>query len=122
MLALRRWCAAARQAVRALTRADWGHPFLAYLPAAGPPDASRRVGASDDLRRRGRAAVAAGLRRPVNHHHEWVKTSTNRRLCGVAAKYLDDCLAWMRMRVWFEDGTEPEHSTVAGLGQQTINR
>lgn len=62
------------------------------------------------------------VRWPVNHHHKWVKTSTNRRLRGVAAKYLDDCLAWMRMREWFEDGTDPEHSTVSGLGQQIINR
>jgi hypothetical protein len=41
---------------------------------------------------------------------------------GVATKYLDNYLGWMRMGEWFKDGAKPELFIVSGLGRQIINR
>lgn len=57
----------------------------------------------------------------VNNYHERLKTWTNRQLRGVATKYLDNYLAWMRMWEWFKEGVKPEHFIVSGLGRQLIN-
>lgn len=58
----------------------------------------------------------------VNNYHERLKTWTNRQLRGLATKYLDNYLAWMRMWEWFKEGVKPAHFIVSGLGQQIINR
>jgi len=42
-------------------------------------------------------------------------------LRGVAAKYLDRYLAWMRMEEWLKDAAMPAHSIVSGLGRQRMN-
>ena len=57
----------------------------------------------------------------VNNYHERLKTWTNRKLRGVATKYLPNYLSWMRLWEWFKDGVKPEHFIVSGLGRQIIN-
>ncbi|MDO8414723.1 MAG: IS1595 family transposase [Agitococcus sp.] len=57
----------------------------------------------------------------VNNYHERLKTWINRRLRGVATKYLPHYLAWMRVQEWFKNELRPEHFVISGLGKQIIN-
>jgi hypothetical protein len=56
-----------------------------------------------------------------NNYHERLKTWTNRQFRGVATKYLDNHLAWMRMWEWSKEGVKPKHFIVSGLGRQLIS-
>lgn len=58
----------------------------------------------------------------VNNYHERLKTWTDRKLRGVATKYLPNYLTWMRVWEWLGDGAKPEHFIMSGLGRQIINR
>lgn len=84
--------------------------------------AGRLPGQGHDRARGGRVSEGVYHVQTVNNYHERLKTWTNRQLRGVATKYLDNYLAWMRMREWFKEGVKPEHFIVSGLGQQIINR
>jgi hypothetical protein len=70
----------------------------------------------------GRVSEGVSHVQTVNNDHERLKTWTNRQLRGIATKYLDNYLAWMRMWEWLKEGVKPEHFIISGLGRQLLNR
>lgn len=57
----------------------------------------------------------------ANNYHERLKTWINRDLRGVATKYLQNYLAWMRMLAWNKGTLKPEEILLSALGKQVIN-
>ena len=57
----------------------------------------------------------------VNNYHEQIKTWIQRKLRGVATKYLPNYLAWHRMLKWNEDGLDASGILRSALGQQVVN-
>ena len=57
----------------------------------------------------------------ANNYHERLKTWINRKLRGVATKYLPNYLAWQRLMTWNKDGVSAEDVIASALGRQVIN-
>ena len=57
----------------------------------------------------------------ANNYHERLKTWIQRKLRGVATKYLPNYLAWMRMMAWKKSGVNPDEIVASALGRQVIN-
>lgn len=57
----------------------------------------------------------------ANNYHERLKTWIQRRLRGVATKYLPNYLAWMRLMSWNKDGVDSDEIVASALGRQVIN-
>lgn len=51
------------------------------------------------------------------HIHDWLQ----RKMRGVASKYLPNYLAWQRMRTWRDDGMTAEQILHSALGKRIIN-
>ena len=57
----------------------------------------------------------------ANNYHERLKTWIQRKLRGVATKYLQNYLAWQRLQTWEKGGVSAEQFIVSALGKQVIN-
>lgn len=57
----------------------------------------------------------------ANNYHERLKTWIQRKLRGVATKYLPNYLAWQRLMSWKKDGVSAEEIIASALGRQVIN-
>ena len=57
----------------------------------------------------------------VNNYHEQIKTWIQRKLRGVATKYLPNYLAWHRMLKWNGEGLDAVGILRSALGQQVVN-
>lgn len=57
----------------------------------------------------------------ANHYHERLKSWIQRKLRGVATKYLPNYLAWQRLMSWGKTGVSAEEVIASALGKQVIN-
>ncbi|MEO8837733.1 MAG: IS1595 family transposase, partial [Herbaspirillum sp.] len=57
----------------------------------------------------------------ANSYHERLKTWIQRRLRGVATKYLPNYLAWMRLQTWVKGGVDTNTIIASALCKQVIN-
>lgn len=57
----------------------------------------------------------------ANNYHERLKSWIQRKLRGVATKYLPNYLAWQRLMSWGSRGASTEEIIVSALGKQVIN-
>lgn len=81
-----------------------------------------RLGVRCDLFIQGQPAPKHVHVQSVNAYHEQLKTWVNRRLRGVATKYLPHYLAWHRLRSWKQGSLTSSEFIGSALGHQVVNR
>lgn len=57
----------------------------------------------------------------ANNYHERLKSWIQRKLRGVATKYLPNYLAWQRLMSWGKTGVSAEEVIASALGRQVVN-